>query len=105
MTTTSCLSHHASRATPTAGLRPPPRISTTIGPVLSASSGFPRPLQGGPTICVGPPCSGPAHGALSGTRSRTFPPQRLSVLRAMCPAHLHFSDAILRAMSCLSIGH
>ncbi|RVE53044.1 hypothetical protein evm_002342 [Chilo suppressalis] len=35
---------HISRKTSTVGHRPPPWISTTIGPMLPASSGFPRPL-------------------------------------------------------------
>jgi hypothetical protein len=34
--------HHLSRGTSTAGHRPPPKFSTTIGPALR-SSGFPRP--------------------------------------------------------------
>ena len=34
-----------------------------------------------------------------GHHSRTFPPQRPSVLRAMWPAHCHFNRQILRAMS------
>jgi hypothetical protein len=35
--------HHLSRETSTAGHRPPPKFSTTIGPVLPSSSVFPRP--------------------------------------------------------------
>jgi hypothetical protein len=35
--------HHLSRDTSTAGHRPPPKFSTTIGPVLPSSSDFPRP--------------------------------------------------------------
>ena len=34
-----------------------------------------------------------------GRHSRTFQPQRPSVLRAMCPAHYHLSLAIPRAIS------
>jgi hypothetical protein len=35
--------HHLNRETSTAGHRPPPKFSTTIGPELPSSSDFPRP--------------------------------------------------------------
>jgi hypothetical protein len=59
---------------------------------------------------VGPLCGGPTNAASPGTRSpfdivvlevhsRTFPPQRPSVLLAMCPAHCHLRSENRRAMS------
>jgi hypothetical protein len=47
------------------------------------------PLWGLPT---------PRH-PVRGRHSRTFPPQRPSVLRTMCPAHCQLSSAIQRAIS------
>jgi hypothetical protein len=41
---------------------------------------------------VGPPFDGPTN--VASCHSRTFPPQRPSVLLAMCPAHCHLRSAI-----------
>jgi hypothetical protein len=38
--------HHLSRETFTAVYRPPPKLSTRIGPALPSSCGFPRPSPG-----------------------------------------------------------
>jgi hypothetical protein len=82
--------HHLSRETSTAGLRPPPKFSTTIGPLLPSSSDYPRPS---------PDRRSTLWGAYQRCISRTFPPQRPSVLLAICPAHCHLRSAIRQAMS------
>jgi hypothetical protein len=69
-----------------------PRRSVLCCPHIAAS----RDLH----QIVGPPCGLPTlRLPVRGRHSRTFPPQRPSVLLAMCRAHCHLRSAIRRTMS------
>jgi hypothetical protein len=83
--------HHLSGDMSTAGHRPPPKFSTTIGPAPPSSSSFPRPS---------PDRRSTLWGASQRCVSRYAVAIRgPSVFLEMCPAHCHLRFAIRRAIS------